>query len=110
MFNLPSGVLAMTDMDPVIITSPTIRSGTTLLQRLLCSAPKGFIFGENCAQDLELFLRVYFSKSLMYSFNKRQFAETLGAFINGQPQGWIIDLMPDIDEYLQTLSRSCLAG
>ena len=31
---------------PVIVTSPTTRCGTTLVQRLLCASDNGFIYGE----------------------------------------------------------------
>ena len=49
----------ISDLDPLVITSPVIRSGTTLLQRLLCSSPSALIYGELCAQDLEFFLNLY---------------------------------------------------
>ena len=54
--NLPPTAF-VTDLDPMIITAPTIRSGTTLVQRLLCSSTRGLIFGEPIAQDLEFFVK-----------------------------------------------------
>jgi len=99
-----------TDLDPIIITSPTTRSGTTLLQRLLCSSPDCMIFGENCAEDLELLLGIYLSKSLMYSGYKEKYSERLNAFTGGHFNRWIVDLMPDIDNYLKVLGESCFSG
>lgn len=45
----------ITERSLIIITLPTIRSGTTLPQRLLCSATNALIYGATCAQDLEFF-------------------------------------------------------
>src|SRR5215470_18796534 len=95
------------DLDPLIISAPTVRSGTTLLQRLLCSATNALIFGENCAQDLEFFLGAYISKRLMYHHYRDRFTETLTRVNSGATDDWILDLMPDIDGYLQALGRSC---
>ena len=40
---IPNGYLAAA---PVIVTSPTTRCGTTLVQRLLCATDNAFIYGE----------------------------------------------------------------
>lgn len=37
---------------PIVVTSPTPRSGTTLVQRLICSSQNGVCFGENVAERL----------------------------------------------------------
>ena len=101
--------LFITDLNPVIITSPTIRSGTTLLQRLLCSATNALIYGETCAHDLELFLTVYQSRALMYGMGKPGYAARLSRVQAGEVNDWILDLMPGIDGYLEALGRSCFA-
>jgi hypothetical protein len=109
MFPLPASEV-LTDLDPLIITSPVTRSGTTLLQRLLCSAENTRIYGETCALDLEFFLNVYTSKALMYQANRRQFAHTRERVAAGETNAWILDLMPDLNGYLQALGRGCFAG
>jgi hypothetical protein len=66
LFPAPSNFLSL-DLDPLIIGSPTPRCGTTLLQRLLCSSQHALIYGEKCAQDLELFLNIYTFKVQEYT-------------------------------------------
>jgi hypothetical protein len=39
---------------PVIVTSPTSRCGTTLVQRLISSADNAFVFGEQIGHDMRL--------------------------------------------------------
>src|SRR6185295_800298 len=108
MLSLPPRIF-ITELDPVIITSPTIRSGTTLLQRLLCSATNALIYGETCAQDLEVFLTLYRSRALMYSVGKPNYAASLSHVRAGDVNDWILDLMPDIDGYLEQLGRCCFS-
>jgi len=107
--NLPKGVVAA-DLDPLIITAPVIRSGTTLLQRLLCSSRRALIYGELCAQDLEFFLNLYTFKVQEYTYHKQMYATGLDKVLKGDVNDWIPDLMPDIDGYLAALSRSAFAG
>jgi hypothetical protein len=97
----------ITDLNPLIIASPTIRSGTTLLQRLLCSATNALIYGETCAHDLELFMTVCQSRALMYGAGKPGYAASLSQVQAGDVNDWILDLMPNIDGYLDHLGRSC---
>jgi hypothetical protein len=103
--NLPS-----TDLDPLIITSPTPRCGTTLLQRLLCSSPSALIFGEKCAIDLELLLNIYIFKVQEYNYGRAGYGQELQKVLRGEVNDWILELMPDIDGYLAVLQKSALAG
>src|SRR5882762_4089850 len=105
---MPAGAF-QTDFDPLIVCSPTIRSGTTLLQRLLCSARNALIYGERCGEEVEFFLKVYTSKALLYHGNRRHFAAGLDQVLRGEVNDWILDLMPDIDDFLEELGRSCFA-
>ena len=50
---------------PVLVTSPAIRSGSTLLQRLLCSSPDAIVFGEEIGKDLDLQLQILASRQLV---------------------------------------------
>jgi hypothetical protein len=107
--NLPVGVAAA-DLDPLIITAPVIRSGTTLLQRLLCSSRQALIYGEMCAQDLEFFLNLYTFKAQEYNYHKPTFTLGLQRVLAGEVNDWIPDLMPDVDGYLAAMSQSAFAG
>ena len=42
---------------PVIIASLVPRAGTTLVQRLLCSAPDALIYGDTVGQQVEFLAR-----------------------------------------------------
>ena len=109
MINLPASAL-LTDLDPLIITSPTIRSGTTLLQRLLCSSRKTLIYGELVAQDLEFFLNLYAFKVQEYSHHRHLFTRGLQQVLAGDVDDWIPDLMPDVDEYLNAFGQAAFSG
>ena len=76
-----SGVVS--SLDPIIVTSPTIRSGTTLLQRLLCSSGNALVYGEECGKDLELFLQLYASKVTMYAHSRQRFSSRLEGVLGG---------------------------
>jgi hypothetical protein len=107
--NPPSNLLSA-DLDPLIITSPTPRCGTTLLQRLLCSSPRALIYGEKCAIDLELLLNIYTFKTQEYNYGRAGYGQELQKVLRGEVNDWILELMPDIDGYLAVLQKSALAG
>ena len=87
-----------------------VRSCTTLLHHLLCSSDNALIFGEKCAEDLELLLGIYVSKVMMYTYYRDRFTETLNYINTGKTDDWILDLMPDLDGYLNAFGRSCFSG
>ena len=107
--NPPSNPLS-TDLDPLIVTSPTPRCGTTLLQRLLCSSRSALIFGEKCAIDLELLLNIYTFKVQEYNYGRAGYDQELQKVLRGEVNDWILELMPDIDGYLAVLQKSALSG
>lgn len=100
----------MRGLSPVLVTSPTIRSGTTLLQRLLCSSPDALVYGEEVGKDLELQLQIYSSRKLVYAHSRQRFAASLDRVLAGDSGDWILDLMPDVDGYLDALHRGAFAG
>ncbi len=106
---LPSNAI-ITDLDPLIITSPVPRSGTTLLQRLLCSSSTALIFGEKCAYDLEFFLNIYAYKAQEYNFQREKRQQDLEKILRGEVNDWILDLTPDIDGYLAAMQKAAFAG
>jgi hypothetical protein len=109
MINIPASVVR-TDLDPLIVTSPTARSGTTLVQRLLCSSRRAVIYGELCAQDLEFFLNLYSIKTQEYNYNRAILERGLHQVLAGDVDDWIPDLMPDVDGYLRAMGHSAFAG
>lgn len=100
----------MSEPKPILITSPTIRCGTTLLQRLLCSSSNALIYGEEIGKDLELQLQIFASRKMVYTHSRQRFATSLDRVMQGDANDWIPDLMPDIDGYLEALRQGSFAG
>src|SRR5918912_1173657 len=99
-----------TDLRPIVVSSPTLRSGTTLLQRLLCSSPDCLIYGENVAQDLEMLLMLHHNRRVMYGHNRDRFTSTRELVASGETNNWILDMMPDLSGYLRAMAHACVAG
>lgn len=97
-------------LKPILVTSPTIRCGTTLLQRLLCSSTNALIYGEEIAKDLEMQLQLFASRKMIYAHSRARFAGSLDRVMQGDTNDWIPDLMPDIDGYLLSLHQGAFAG
>ncbi|MEL6656677.1 MAG: sulfotransferase [Bacteroidota bacterium] len=86
---------------PIFIASPIQRCGTTLLQRLLSSAPSTLIFGETVANDIHLLASLYQNKQLMLNGPHNAWRQQqLQAVLNGQVNAWIPDLLPDTSKYM----------
>lgn len=100
----------ISDLDPLVITAPSIRSGTTLLQRLLCSSHRALIYGELCGQDLEIFLNFYAFKSQQYNSRREEAAVALEQVLAGDVNNWIPGLMPEISGYLGAMGRAAFSG
>ena len=95
-------------MNPILISSPVRRSGTTLVQRLLTSARNTLIYGESCANDLVMFSNLIQYKEMYFNASKTWRNDQLRRVLDGQLNHWIPDLMPDIDEYLNAFKSSVL--
>jgi hypothetical protein len=106
---IPGPALVRTDFDPLLVSSPIIRSGTTLLQRLLCSSPRALIYGEMCGQDLTLTLNLYAARVRLLTHHKDHYQRTMQLVLGGQVNDWILDLTPDVDDYLAAVGKSCLS-
>jgi hypothetical protein len=104
---VPQGI---STLSPIIISSPSTRSGTTLLQRLLCSSDNAIVYGEVCSSDLDLYLNFFINRAMMYQFNRARLDSSLASFKQGEVNDWILDLMPDLDGYLSALGNACFAG
>lgn len=96
--------------DPLLLTSPATRSGTTLLQRLLCSATNALIYGEEVGKDLDVPLQVLASRELVYRHGRPRFEGHLDRLLAGDGDGWMVDLLPPLDGYLDALRAGALAG
>jgi hypothetical protein len=93
-------------LSPILIASPVHRSGTTLLQRLLCSSPDTLIFGETLANDLNFFSSVLLNKSMLMGREDNWRAKQLEQVLNGDVNDWIPDIMPDKDWVIHRFEES----
>jgi hypothetical protein len=91
---------------PILVTSPIQRSGTTLLQRLLSSSPDTLIFGETCANDLNLLTSLLMQKRSMYGRKEKWRSDQLAGVLRGDVNDWIPDLMPDTETYLEQFEQA----
>ena len=93
----------LSELEPLFVTAPVTRCGTTLLQRLICSAPNALLFGESVAADMENGLSISYARALMYDMGRGEVREKLDAVLSGDVNRWLFDLTPGIDEYLPAL-------
>lgn len=101
--------MKLTSPYPILIASPVRRSGTTLLQRLLCSASNTLIYGETCANELFMGSNLLLNKQLLLQAGKSGHNRQLKAVLEGDVNDWIPDLMPEIDGYLQVHQNAFLS-
>jgi len=91
---------------PICISAPVRRSGTTLLQRLLCSSTNALVYGESCANDLQLFSNFMANKQYLFLASKNSRNQQLERVLEGDVNSWIPDLMPEIDGYVEAFKNS----
>ena len=94
------------DEQVTFISSPSLRCGTTLLQRLLTSSSNGMIYGENVAADMSFYLQAHLLKSSQYANSAAFFDQKLDAVKGGDYNLWIPDLMPPAADYLKALETA----
>ena len=95
---------------PLLVTSPTLRSGSTLVQRLLCSAPDAIIYGEEIGKDLDLLLQILASRRQVYAHSRSRLEQGLAKVLEGDANQWLIDLMPGLETYDAALRDATYAG
>ncbi len=88
------------EISPVIIVSPLQRSGTTLIQRLLCSAPNALIYGDTVGQEVEFFAKYAMARGQMVGFQQSQIAPVRQAVLRGDVSDFITPLAPTMETYL----------
>jgi len=93
-------------LSPVLIASPVHRSGTTLLQRLLCSSPDALIFGETLANDMNFFASMLQNKQMLMGGGNNRRAVQLEQVLKGDVNDWIPDIMPDKDWVMANFESS----
>jgi hypothetical protein len=95
----------VSDIDPIIVTSPSIRCGTTLVQRLLCSSGEAVIWGEVAGQELETAASYLTGRTLLLRSHAERLAEGRRRVFEEGVDEWLFDLTPDVETYLQALGR-----
>lgn len=97
------------EISPVIILSPLQRSGTTLIQRLLCSAPNALIYGDTVGQEVEFFAKYAMARSQMIGFQQSQIAPVRQAVLRGDVSDFITPLAPTMETYLAGFRAAAVA-
>lgn len=95
----------MHSLNPILLASPTQRSGTTLLQRLLCSADNTLIYGEFCAHELSMATQMYLLKQSQFSMGLSQRKVQMEKVLSGEVNDWIPDLMPEPEKWIETIGK-----
>jgi hypothetical protein len=95
----------VSDLDPIVVTSPSIRCGTTLVQRLLCSSGEAVIWGEVAGQELETAASYLAGRALLLRGHAERLAEGRRRVLEEAVDEWLVDLTPDVEAYLQALGR-----
>lgn len=99
----------MTNLDPIIILSAAPRMGTTLVQRLLCSAKDCLIYGDTVGNDAAFLISYLNSKELAVRNHAYHSDPLLAPVLAGDVSEFIADLAPGSAGYLESLSRA-MAG
>ena len=72
----------------------------------MCSASNALIYGEECANDLNLYQSLFLNKQALLNNNKAWYNEQMKVVLEGDVNRWIPNLMPDIDGYLTAYQDS----
>jgi hypothetical protein len=83
-------------MTPVVIFSPIVRSGSTLLQRLLCSAPNTLIYGDSVGQEVEFFAHYGTTRELMLRSQQSTIDPVRTLVLQGNVSEFITPLSPSL--------------
>lgn len=90
-------------LSPLIVTAPVERSGTTLVQRLICSSNNGICYGENLFVEV-LDMLAYATAKIQYHAADRASEEKgLQSVLEGKADRWIPNLSPAHDDYLYAI-------
>ena len=81
---------------PILVASPTTRSGTTLLQRLITSSENGICYGEFCGRRIVELCEFAHRELLLVQHNKERQAHEWTNVLGGNVDYWMVGLdLPD---------------
>lgn len=95
----------MKNLDPIIILSPATRMGTTLVQRLLCSAEDCLIFGDTIGHEASFLLSWLSSKQFALQHQSGRHDAMLDAVLSGDTSDFIAELSPRSTGYYEQLAK-----
>lgn len=95
----------MLDLAPILISTPSRRGGSTLLQRLLCSGENGLIYGEGCANELQIAVQFYYLKHSQFGGQQSERSRQLEAVLAGATNDWIPYLTPPAEDWFKVLTE-----
>jgi hypothetical protein len=79
---------------PVIVTSPTTRCGTTLIQRLLCASDNGFIYGEEIGSQFRTLAGLFAAQIRACDANGDAMDDVFALALAGGLRDWRPGLTP----------------
>jgi hypothetical protein len=94
----------MKELDPIIILSAAPRMGTTLVQRLLCSARDCLIFGDTIGHDAAFLASYLSSKQIAIRSHAPRTDPLLQGVLGGNTAEFIADLSPPSEAHLDVLA------
>ena len=94
------------DLKPVFVISSLTRTGTTLVQRLICSSDNGICFGEKLFKDLTITMDYVFQTAKHDLSMMQYYNDILEKVSNGDVNTWMPELYPEMYEYLEYLFKS----
>ena len=95
----------MKDLAPIIILSPATRMGTTLVQRLLCSAKDCLIYGDTIGNEAAFLLSWLASKQFALQHQAARHDAMLDAVLSGDTSEFIAELSPRAAGYQEQLVK-----
>jgi hypothetical protein len=88
---VPNKYLALA---PIIVTSPTARGGTTLVQRLLTASQNGFVFGEEIGNQIRVLTGWFVGEMQKADRNGAALDEEFKEALEGRHAAWRPGLSP----------------
>lgn len=91
---------------PIIILASSPRSGSTLIQRLLCSSENAIIYGDLIGQEVEFFISYISARTQMYQYQSSLIEPLRTGVISGRKDQFIASMTPKISELSKALRQS----
>ncbi|HEY3811752.1 MAG TPA: sulfotransferase [Caulobacteraceae bacterium] len=88
---VPNKYLALA---PIVVTSPTARCGTTLVQRLLTASANGFVFGEEVGNQVRVLTSWFVGEMQRVDRSGAAMDEEFKQALEGRPADWRPGLLP----------------